>query len=402
MNIKEKISLDKLNFGIALLICFLLPLKPKLIPILITIWFLTFLIQQQKSFLKNIKNNKASLLLLSFFIIHLISLIYTHNLKSGLFDVETKLSFLIFPLAFPNLNIIYIEKFKKIIFSFILGCILASTICLLYGLYLYFIQNAPFQYLTYTELSLFLHPSYFSMYLCLAIAFLFHLMKEYNNSKKLLIIVSIFFSIMIFLLSSKSGLIALFFLLIINFFSIIKINFKTIIIGLFSFILLILVISENDRFQPLKSIIINTITNKSENNNKIESSSERIIIWEITSKLIRGNFLIGIGAGDVKDTLTNEYKKADFIIGEERNFNAHNQFLETFLSTGILGFLILIALFLVQTFNINKETKTVYFSFISIMLINFLVESILNTQAGIVFFTFFFCLFSLQTQKNTI
>ena len=404
--LKKGISLTNINFVFALLMLLMFPLNQKIIPIIILFWTLSFAFQKHEShFFKNILNNKLSVILISFFIIHIISLIYTKDMKAGTFDIESKLSLLVFPIIFPNLKSIYIEKFKLLIHFFIAGCTISSVICLSHSMYLIIELNAPFQYITYSDLSLFLHPTYFALYLSVGISSIVYILKtEKNiskNRKAIYVLICLFFSIMIFLLSSKAGIIALFLLIGTIIITTIKFNRWSIAISLFFLILLSSLLMQNERFSPLKNIVIEMFSQKKEIQ-KIESSSERIIIWGISKNIISSNWLIGIGAGDVKDELLKEYKSIGFNEGEDKKLNAHNQFIETFLSVGIVGILLLIYLIFNLFMKGQEEKNFLLMSFAIIFMINFLFESILNTQAGIVFFTFSICLFSKYSENKQL
>lgn len=74
------------------------------------------------------------------------------------------------------------------------------------------------------------------------------------------------------------------------------------------------------------------------------------------------------------------------------SLNAHNQFLQTFIGTGVIGFIVLV----IMTFYafilslLRKYYLTALFSLMIIL--NFMVESMLQVHAGFIFFVFFFCL----------
>ena len=76
----------------------------------------------------------------------------------------------------------------------------------------------------------------------------------------------------------------------------------------------------------------------------------------------------------------------------KKKLNAHNQFLQTFIGTGIIGFLLLLSITLGAIIKgfINKNYLLILFSLL--MILNFLVESMLQAQAGFIFFVFFFCI----------
>jgi O-antigen ligase len=72
--------------------------------------------------------------------------------------------------------------------------------------------------------------------------------------------------------------------------------------------------------------------------------------------------------------------------------NVHNQFIETYLGLGLFGLsCLIIMLFSLLYYGIrNKYLLPIMFAVI--IFFNFNFESMLNTQAGVFFFAFFFCL----------
>ena len=83
-----------------------------------------------------------------------------------------------------------------------------------------------------------------------------------------------------------------------------------------------------------------------------------------------------------------------------KKLNAHNQYLQTFIGTGILGFVLLLimTLFLIIYSFFKKNYILMLFSIL--ISFNFMVESMLQSQAGFIFFTFFLCLFLKYNLKD--
>jgi len=79
--------------------------------------------------------------------------------------------------------------------------------------------------------------------------------------------------------------------------------------------------------------------------------------------------------------------------------NCHNQFIETQLSIGFLGLLMLLALVGMGVYLGIRKRNIIYLFFSLLCLANFMVESMLETQAGVVFFSFFNCFFFVQQNQ---
>ena len=94
----------KLHYFLGLIIAFTLPLA-KLTPVFIALMLLNWIIEGDfKNKFKTILNNKIALLFISFYLLHLVGLSYTQNIPDGLFDIQVKLSLLLFPLILLDLD----------------------------------------------------------------------------------------------------------------------------------------------------------------------------------------------------------------------------------------------------------------------------------------------------------
>ena len=124
----------------------------------------------------------------------------------------------------------------------------------------------------------------------------------------------------------------------------------------------------------------------------VESTAVRILIWEESMKIIKENFLFGTTPGDLTDKLNEAYQKNGLTGAYANSLNAHNQFLQTFIGTGIIGFilLLLMTVYALVYAIIRKYYLLALFSLLVIC--NFMVESMLQVHAGFIFFVFFFCL----------
>ena len=89
----------------------------------------------------------------------------------------------------------------------------------------------------------------------------------------------------------------------------------------------------------------------------------------------------------------------------KKNFNAHNQFLQVLIDHGLIGFLILLFYSFFMIYSSIVKKKFIFTIFLCVIVLNFLTESILETQSGVIFFAFFntilfFDWFNLKTLKT--
>jgi O-antigen ligase len=394
---KIKQTYLQFGFNIPLLIAFFLPFGINY-GIFIIIWTIAFFaFEDLKTVLSSAFKNKWIYVLLGFFFLHAIGFFFSTNKVEALTAIEIKLSFLIVPILFFATN--YNElQIKKILISYVSGCVLAAVMCLFRAGFLYFFQdiNAFF----YSEFTYFMHPSYFAMYLVFALLIVMLFYQKWLSHLTHLNVkigfISFLFLIVIFLCSSKMGLITALLLLpttltIILF----NLGYKKLIVGL----LLCLIISISlaykifpSPFQRLKVAAQVTTSSKVIDKTDAESTAVRILIWQESVKLIKTNFWLGTTAGDANDKLIQAYQKDGLTGALIKKLNAHNQFLQTFIGTGLLGFILLLmmTIFVMIYGFFKRNYMLVLFSIL--MICNFLVESMLQAQAGFIFFVFFLCL----------
>ncbi|MCK4679165.1 MAG: O-antigen ligase family protein [Bacteroidales bacterium] len=394
---------DCLTLSLFLILAFVMPLHDRLVVFVIAMILINWLIDKRlPKKIKNIFQSPVRRLLLSFSFIYLlywIGLFYSDNRDYGFFDLEVKMSLLIFPLIFATIDD-RIFKDKKIFFlfySFIAGCIVSTFIFLFYST-ISFLESNALSAFYYKNLSLSHHPSYFSMYLNLSIAFLlfFLIEKKIQLSGWLKVtagILILYFFIIIILLSSKAGILSLLMVLFIStgYLLVFKKRYLAgavlIVLITASFIGSFYIFTNTtNRFLEAKESVVSE--GAIENDTK-ESSGERILVWKSTIDIIRHNFLFGVGTGDVKDQLLKKYKEENIVLAMKLKLNAHNQYLQTFLSIGVIGFWVLALYILLPMINAMKNRNLLYFLFLAIIGFNFLFESMLERQAGVVFYAFF-------------
>ncbi|MFC2101225.1 O-antigen ligase family protein [Bacteroidota bacterium] len=353
---------------------------------------------------KLVKSNRSRqyiLLFASLYIMYLIGLLYTSNFygqEGGLFDIQVKMSLIVFPLIFATLPThLYSDKTREFALkSFIAGCFLAILICLVIALIQYSNTGSKHEFY-YTFISFFLHPSYFSMYLNVAIIILLNkifLDKKSHTKFRKLILIFLICSFMIFniLLSSKAGIIGMLIMFAIMILYMViwkKMFFKAVLLLLSASVFITIFL----KILPFSTIRMNTVKEAvkkepARERDIAESSAERILVWGVSWEIIKENFIFGVGTGDVKLEMINIYKKHDYKNAMKLRLNAHNQFLQTFIAIGLIGLLLLILNLILPLFYAFKKQDIIYVMFLILIIFNFLAESMLETQAGVVFYSF--------------
>jgi len=126
----------------------------------------------------------------------------------------------------------------------------------------------------------------------------------------------------------------------------------------------------------------------------------RIAMWTCAKDVIKENFMWGVGIGDAKEDLIADYRKKDFRVGYYWGYDSHNQYIETTLTIGIVGLVILLSIYF-NIFSLAIKNKNMTFlSFCIIFFMFGLTESNLSTLKGISLFTFFISIFITSPNKH--
>ena len=338
------------------------------------------------------KNRWLFLLSSSLFWISLMGLLYTENIDEGLRNLQKKTPFLLFPLLFSTV-IITNKTRDYFIKYFSFGVVLSAIFALTKAFY--FKINNLGDYFYYSEFALLLdkHTTYFALFTVIAILFFIREILISNWKNNLLEIVCVLFLLgLIYILSVRISIIALLLGGII-------LVWKTIQTPKTKFIILFFLSACITGFF-LSPNFVKRFNAFSPENQEISDFSTRKIHWKSALQTMQqNNLIIGAGTGDGHKGLYEMYLKNDFQTGYKYKYNAHNQFIETGLYSGILG-LSLLLLILWVAFKITQNHKDLFaFVLLTSITVFMFTESILERHSGIIIFAFFVSLFMIQNPK---
>lgn len=393
----------RLSYYFFLALAFAIPLYDRLVVFIILAIVLNWIIEGHfVSKFRLVLRERQRTLLLSFSLLYLIyclGLLYSKNLSYGWFDIQVKLSLLIFPIIFSTVDRDLFQKKQiyQLFYAYLLGCIIISIIVLTHS-FLNFTQTNSRLEFYYSHLSAFQHPSYFSMNLNFGIVLIIiMLVRQWtymlNRSRYLLVSLIPFFFLFIMLLSSKAGILSLFFILFTSLLSLIIYKKEYLIFMLFLFMVPFSFVGAYylfpDTFYRVsiaKDIVYGNVPLDVSSH---DGTNERILIWKSSVEIIRENLVFGVGTGDVKDELVKKYQENHITAAINQRLNAHNQYLQTFIALGVIGFLILSVSLVAPAIGSIKQHDLLYFLFLMLICVNLLFESMLERQAGVVFYSFF-------------
>lgn len=347
---------------------------------------------------------------LFFFIFAVISLIWSQNIERSFSKLIGFLPFILIPvwLSFFNSKIKYnlIFKYVGIVFAFIsFGTILLA--------FFRFNSTQQITEFYYHKLAspLFTNAIYISiLYLMI---FLFNLYLLIKKKEKIQIIDYITLTVLFFyilLLSSKLIAVLLFITTIIVGFSSFNLQFKTqkltlSIILIMSLLTLFIIKSNNNiskRFDEILNIEkVKEVYSKNEFGDTYLWNGLNLRLFQLRAfydieKNDNFNSFLGVGLNNGQALLNERYKSYKLYTGKkwEENggylsYNFHNQYAQTLIELGVIGFLLLIYIFYGFFLNAKNNKNFLLFSVVFIFILVMFTESILVRQKGIMFFVLF-------------
>ena len=386
-----------IHFVFIVAIAFCLPMGryvPNITTFLVANWLLELgFIEKLKKFIQQ----PMAWLLMLVYVTVLIGLTYAKDKISGEFDAQVKLTMLVFPFVLSTIPQFNKKQVQALFISFLFGCFIASLLCLVRSLGIY--QWSGENYFFYYKFSFLMHPSYFAMYLCFAVAIILYVLIEYpiylyRSVKIGFFFLLFFFLVMIVLLSSKAGLLVLVLLLFVSILHLIfqRQHYRLGIISLLFIIVAALSIPKTapPTYQRIKTALYEI---DNEKNLKSGGVAFRMQIWGIVKEAVKDDLWIGVGTGDEANALVEKYKELNLKKATSQRLNAHNQFLQVLLALGLMGLIPFLASLLIPFIISIKRKQHLYFLFLSIIIINFLTEAMLERQAGVMFYAFFNAVF---------
>jgi O-antigen ligase len=350
-----------------------------------------------KNSFRAFKQHKTWWVFISFYLLHIISLLWTTNFRYAFFDLQIKMGFLICPLVVAGFSFTP-ESWKTFRKAFIFGCSVAGMICIINAAW-HFFPGMQKEYFFYGKFSVLMHPSYFMIYLNLSMLFILYQLfwdKEKKKSMRNFYVVLLFFQLIIlFLLSGRTAMAVSMLTLLI--YGAVLARKKMLSMKDARIFLSLIVVSVVFQLAMLKYYnrydqIANVI--KEPDAKEENSTSIRYNIWKISVDLISDHPFIGVGVGDLKEELVKKYQEYNYEYGIRTRISPHNQFLHTAVILGLIGAGGLLYLLACAFMIAWRNGDWLYLLFIIITFLNCMTESILERQAGILFFTFINSLFA--------
>jgi O-antigen ligase len=341
------------------------------------------------------------LILTSIFWLHVAGMLYTDHLIAGLHVLERKLALLAFPVLFI-VSDLGRREIDKILSVFVAGVVVSCSICYLHKFTIYgmegvsieaFMTDPAFQN-TFFSAAIPIHPAYLSS--CLILSSLILLKRVYRVSltkKVLYILLVIFFLLTMLILMARGSLFA-FVVMVILTLLIKAFRGKVTAHLAYGVIMIGCLISAGLYFIPnLKARMFESFTDYRENvfnDDEVTSVALHVKSWHCAVvSTLNQHVIFGHGTGDEAEVLKDCYSNKGWQHMVVGGYDAHNEYLSAFVRHGLVGVLVFLFLLGYCFYWSVRYDHVIYYSFLMLVAVAALSESILRGQVPLLFFAFF-------------
>lgn len=351
-----------------------------------------------KLFKERLRESKILLFLPLLYLLY-----FFQSFRDGVFyEIEQKLSFVVFPLLFLGSNIDWLKIKNKAFNVYAVGCLVALLVCFVVAVQGY-IETNIIDAFFYTNLSIFMHAGYFSFHLCLGVSMLLYFLlfgEGSSATRKVLLALAVSFLVVgIILLSSKAPLIALILIFTFYLFKYVRDTKKWKLVVVIAGVFILALFIAYKTLDYFTYRVDSFISSLKENPKDADTTSSREMVWQRALELIKDRPLTGYGNA-ANQELSYSYFRNDMLVEYDHQLNAHSEFLQIFLELGIAGFSILILILIFSIIQAFKAKDMLWIAFMICVFVGFATESYLETEAGILYFCFFYCFFTIS-KKST-
>lgn len=329
------------------------------------------------------------------------------NHKTALAEIETKISFIAFPLLFLFAPKTILSARRKLQWALVAGCFVFAIACHIHAV-VGFNETGLWEEFVYGRLSWTFHPTYLGFFYLLSMVFLASEFLDSTRKRysRFLLMGIVFFSLETAFMASRAGFLALFLFYGIFIFYVFR-NGKSkakalTVVGasLISFLILFFA------FSPISGRAKEAVANsaaitETKKEEKVASTSERIVSWQ-TAWEIGKDFPLGVGTGNWKAHFTERYKQKGANFAAEHAHPAHNAYLQMLVEWGWVGVVTLLLLLIAGLRRALKANDLFFQVFILGASFHFIFESMLELQQGLVFISFWMFFLLHRTSKSEV
>ncbi|QHI37459.1 hypothetical protein IMCC3317_28380 [Kordia antarctica] len=343
-------------------------------------------------------------LLLALYALNIVGMLYTQDVSRGFNTITRQISFVLFPIFYTVYRVKNIDFLLKAFVISIFGFIVIFETHTLYRFFyksdIFPLDLELFFSYRYTGAELTkvfeMHNSYFGMYIIFAHVIILDYIRKATKNYLIILLVLLLVVQSLFLFQTVAKTAIVLNAIIIST-SLIYFLVKSRSFKILGFSLLLICITGWFATQHLNlplSRISDRLTELLEGEDSDRITRARI--WKAAIPVIKENYLIGSGTGDVKRFLHAEFEKNNIPLRS----NVHNQYLDYLMRFGVLGLALFLTIFGYSLFQAIKTNNYIYFCFTIIIMICCFTENILSRQWGITFYAAFNYLLYFQYPKK--
>ena len=390
--------------GIFLLIFFSIPITN----ILVILYVLNWLAGNSLKTWSWQKRDWLVLLIISPWILELVSVLYSTDMVNGLHQVEKRIALLAIPIITLH-SADNAVKDRVAVFRMATICtVLVTLYCLLVALYNVLFHSFKMAYWEDFTQPIIFDPAYVSLMInIVSIWIICKLIWEWislSSSRKILYLSLIaYFGVITFLLASKLHGVIFIAIVIIG----VVLIYRRHVVSWKASVLIVALLfavgfsvskSEiKDRYAHISNFTIPSFDAPDEEFNEL---TLRFAIFKCATYIIKENPAFGTGVGDVMAELESVYRKVDFKFGYNNSYDPHNQYLRVCLGTGSVGLVLFLATLVTVFYMAIRSGDWLLGSCMIVFCISFLFESVLERHSGIMIYAFFHSVLVFGTDNN--
>lgn len=350
---------------------------------------------------------KLLFLLPIYWLLYVVSACYSQNQAEGWDTVAVKLFFLLLPTVFLLDDTRYLtkERFGAVFYTLIAAMVVRFFICIGISASDY-LHGVPLETVKDWQIDpLGLHHSYLSLYISVAIAFLYAeaMDKEKRHTKGWWIAAGAATLVMLAYIAisrTRSGMVALAMLTVaamVHLFFVRKKRLLAVLIfaGICAACGLIYLANPGlDGVFGRFSALFYT--------RSLGITQDRTIMFQCASETAMRKPIFGYGSGDYMEALLGTYQQHDYLMGLQHQYGSHNQYMETMLECGLIGLVMLLTMIVSPLVKACKREQRNLFIALAILCIMEVIffESMLNRQMGVQFISLVYCLFIVRLSPS--
>lgn len=329
------------------------------------------------------------------FLSYAMSVFYSADLVSGMSNLFMKLPLIAIPVIFMFIHLTDVN-YQKLINLFIFSCFIFCIIAFIKLIYFTLTSGVSINNYNFVQQSI-KYYHFPTEALMLNIALVLNIKSKIDN--RLRLVFSLSFFLFILLSGTRIGLILSAPLFFWNLFNLTKhlSNFKKLFLFIVLPLIFVLIASQsrytkNKILDSFHYIGLFTSLETESFSKQYHKINFREKLWEASINKIKASPILGYGIGVERQLIAEELSKNQ--IENSGLLNAHNQYLSTYISSGIFGVIILISwmFYLLYVGVSNKNFELIAITFVIIL--SMFVESYLERQKGVFLITFFLSLIS--------